>query len=415
MKIKSSTRIALIILAAGFLAAAGCKKKEASAPTPGGKPGAARGARMSFPVEVEKVGVQSLIFSVNAVGAVEAFEKVQVTSRVSGVVDRVLFAEGSYANVGDALVEIEPERYKLTVESAQATYDRAVASKADAEAGLKRREAVSVQNPGLIPGEELETWRTKVRLAAADMAQTQAALNQAKLNLRDAYVRAPFSGAVQTRTVQTGQYVQVGTVLATLVRRDPLLLRFRVPERDAAQLRAGLVAEFKVRDNPKAYTAELTHIAASADESSRMVEVTGHVRDSADSTLRPGSFVEITIPVSKPREAPVIRQTAIRPSEKGFLAFVVEDNTAKERILTIGMRTIDGQAEVLSGLAVGESLVVRGAESLQNGFPVRVVPPGGMPSSAVGKTEAAKPDGRQPEGGKRAGDKAAAEKPPAGR
>ncbi len=239
MRTRSLARIVIILLAAGALTAAGCKKKEASAPAPGGKPGAARGARMSFPVEVEKVGVQSLIFSVNAVGAVEAFEKVQVTSRVAGIVDRVMFSEGSYVNPGDALVEIEPERFTLTVESAQATYDRAVASKADAEAGLKRREAVSVQNPGLIPGEELETWRTKVRLAAADMAQTQAALNQAKLNLRDAYVRAPFGGAVQTRTVQTGQYVQVGTVLATLVRRDPLLLRFRVPERDAAQLRPG--------------------------------------------------------------------------------------------------------------------------------------------------------------------------------
>jgi membrane fusion protein (multidrug efflux system)/multidrug efflux system membrane fusion protein len=141
-----------------------------------------------------------------------------------------------------------------------------------------------------------------------------------------------------------------------------------------------------------------------------MVEVTGRVRDTADSTLRPGSFVEITIPVSKPREAPVIRQTAIRPSERGFIAFVVEDGMARERILTIGMRTIDGQAEVLSGLAVGESLVVRGAESLQNGFPVRVVPPGGMPGAETGKPEAAKPAGRKTEGEKPAGDK-----PPAGR
>jgi RND family efflux transporter MFP subunit len=347
---------------------------------------------MSFPVEVQTVDTQSLIFSVQAVGSVEAFEKVQVTSRVAGVVDRVLFAEGNYANVGDALVEIETERFKLAVESAQATYDRALASQADAEAGVKRREAVSVQNPGLIPGEELETWRTKVRLAAADVAQTLAALNQAKLNLRDAYVRAPFSGAVQTRTVQTGQYVQVGTVLATLVRRDPLLLRFRVPEKDAAQLKSGQVAEFKARDNPRTFSAVLTHIAAAADESSRMVEVTGHIREAGDASLRPGTFVEIAIPVSKPRQAPVIPQTAIRPSERGFIAFVVANGQAEERTLTVGMRTIDGQAEVLSGLAPGETLVIRGAEALQNGFPVRVVPAGGVPaSSADPGTAGAKP------------------------
>jgi membrane fusion protein, multidrug efflux system len=407
---KTLARIFIVVLAAGSIAAVGCKKKDAAAgQAPGAKPGIAGRSRMSFPVEVQPVATRSLIFSVGAVGAVEAFEKVQVTSRVAGVVDRVLFAEGSYANLGDTLVEIEPERFTLAVESAQATYDKAAAAKADAEAGLKRREAVQAQNPGLIPGEEVETWRTKVRLAMADLSQTQAALNQAKLNQRDAFVKAPFSGVVQTRTVQTGQYVQVGTVLATLVRRDPLLLRFRVPERDAAQLKHGLVASFQVRDNPRTYTAVLTHVAASADEASRMVEVTGQVRESGDQTLRPGSFVELTIPVSRPRESPVIPQTAIRPSERGFIAFVVEDNTARERILTIGMRTIDGQAEVLSGLKVGESLVVRGTESLQNGFPVRVVPPGGMPGAAD------KPAGRKTESEKPAGDKPAGEKPPAGR
>jgi multidrug efflux system membrane fusion protein len=410
LKTKTLARIFLVVLAAGSIAVVGCKKKDAAAgQTPGTKPGAAGRSRMSFPVEVQPVSTRSLIFSVGAVGAVEAFEKVQVTSRVAGVVDRVLFAEGHYANLGDTLVEIEPERFTLAVESAQATYDKAQAAKADADAGLKRREAVQAQNPGLIPGEEVETWRTKVRLAMADVSQTQAALNQAKLNQRDAFVKAPFSGVIQTRTVQTGLYVQVGTVLATLVRRDPLLLRFRVPERDAAQLKHGLIASFQVRDNPRTYTAVLTHVAASADEASRMVEVTGQVRETADQTLRPGSFVEITIPVSSPRESPVIPQTAIRPSERGFIAFVVEDGVAKERVLTIGLRTIDGQAEVLSGLKTGENIVVRGGEALQTGFPVRVVPPGGVPSSD------GKGPGSKPAGQRRGGEKPAGEKPPAGR
>jgi multidrug efflux system membrane fusion protein len=407
MKIKRSAWIfPVVLLAAVLMGPPACKKSGQEAPSPGGKAGGGAGrGRMSFPVEVDTVGVRSLIFTVGAVGAVEAFEKVQVTSRVAGVVDRVQFSEGIFAKVGDTLVEIEPERFKLAVESAQATYDRAAASKADAEAGLKRREAVIAQNPGLIPGEELETWRTKVSLAAADLAQTLAALNQAKLNLHDAYVRAPFSGAIQTRTVQTGQYVQVGTVLATLVRRDPLLLRFRVPERDAAQLRAGLIASFQVRDNPKTYTAKIVHVAASADEAGRLVEVTGQVVDSGDASLRPGSFAEITIPVSSPREAPVIPQTAIRPSERGFIAFVVENEKAQERVLTIGLRTLDGQAEVLSGLKPGETLVVRGAEALQTGFPVRIVPPGGVPQTAEEKTAAQKTESEKPKRQKPAGDK----------
>jgi multidrug efflux system membrane fusion protein len=360
----------LTVLSAAVFALPACKK--------GGQPGPAAkkpGTKLvtQYPVEVIKVDVRSLIFTVNAVGSVDAFEKVQVTARVAGIVDRVLFAEGNRAELNQILVEIEPERFRLAVESAQASYDKSVASKADAEAGLKRRETVITQNPGLIPGEEVETWRTKVRLAAADEAQTLSALNQAKLNLRDAYVRAPFAGIIQTRTVQTGQYVQVGTQLASLIRREPLLLRFRVPERDAAQLRPGLIANFKVRDNDTEYGADIVHVAAAADEAARMVDITAQIRGSGDPALRPGAFAEITIPVSAPRTVPVIPQTAIRPSERGFIAFVVEGETARERTLAIGMRTIDGSAEVLTGIKPGETLVVRGAEALREGAAVRIV------------------------------------------
>ena len=360
----------LFVLPVALSSLPACKKAGEPGPAakkPGTKP------VTQYPVEVLKVDVRSLIFTVNAVGSVDAFEKVQVTARVAGIVDRLLFAEGNRAVLHQVLVEIEPERFKLAVDAAQASYDKAVASKADAEAGLKRRETVVAQNPGLIPGEEVETWRTKVRLAAADAAQTLSALNQAKLNLRDAYVRAPFAGIIQTRTVQTGQYVQVGTVLASLVRRDPLLLRFRVPERDAAQLRPGMVANFKVRDNDTEYGANIVHVAAAADEAARMVDITAEIGGSNDLALRPGTFAEITIPVSAPRSVPVIPQTSIRPSERGFIAYVVEDGLARERTLTIGMRTIDGQAEVLTGITPGEVLVVRGAEALRDGAPVRIV------------------------------------------
>jgi len=369
----------MILFAAISLLPIHCRKGRESAGAPPVKEAGRRGApgidrsKITYPVEAREIQLRSLVYSVNAVGSVDAFEKVQVTARVSGVVDRVLFSEGNYAKVDQVLVEVEPERYRLAVEAAQAAYEKALASKADAESGLKRRETVVTQTPGLIPGEEVETWRTKVLLANSDVAQTRAALNQAKLNLHDAYVRAPFSGIIQTRTVQTGQYVQTGTVLATLVRRDPLLLRFKVPERDASQFSTGLAANFKVRNNDKEFSARIIHVAASADQETRLVDVTAEINDPKDGALRPGSFAEIVVPVRSARTAPVIPQTAIRPSERGFLAFVVEDGKAVERILNIGMRTADGLVEVLSGVNAGETLVVRGAEALRTGVAVRIV------------------------------------------
>jgi multidrug efflux system membrane fusion protein len=378
----TNRKLVVIVAAAALVVSAGaCKKETAGGPAAG----AGGRGRVQFPVDVEQVAVRSLVYSVTAVGSVEAFEKVQVTARVSGAVDRVRFSEGEYAAAGQVLVEIETERYRLAVESAQASFEKAEAAKADAEAGLKRRETVTTQNPGLIPGEEVETWRTKVLTAASEVAEKRSALNQAKLNLSDAFVKAPISGIIQTRTVQTGMFVQTGTVLATLVRRDPLLLRFRVPERDAARIKPGQQARFRVREDEREFTAKVVHVAESADDTSRLVDVTANIDDPSDRTLRPGSFAEITVPVASASEAPVIPVAAVRPSERGFLAYVVEGDKAVERILTLGMRSADGKVEVLSGLKGGESLVVRGSEALSNGATVRLGSPAAAPAAAEKK------------------------------
>jgi len=355
-----------------FAFVASCSKGEAEAKgAAGGGPGRGRGA-MEFPVEVQPVESRNVEYSVNAVGSLDAFERVAVTARVAGAVERVRFGEGQIVTAGQPLVEIEPERYRITVDAAEATLSKAVASKGEAEAGYSRRQAASAKNPGLIRGEEVETWRTKVQTAAAEVAQAQSALATAKLNLRDAFVRAPVAGIIQTRTVETGQYVPVGTVMATLVRRDPLLLRFQVPEQDAQPLRPGIMARFSVAESGMENEARITHVAAAASQSSRMVDITAHVVNPNRPELRPGAFARVTVPIASSREAAVIPQTAIRPSEKGFLAFTVTDGVAHQRILTLGMRTADGQVEVKEGLRPGETLVIRGAEALRDGAKVKV-------------------------------------------
>lgn len=355
------------IVAAASVLGLACSK---SAAQPGGQGGAQRS--MKFPVETVKVEIADVQYQVNAVGSVEAFEQVEITARVAGVVDRVRFTEGDRAGAGAVLVEIDSERYRLAVESAEATLAAENAALAEAKAGLERREAASQRNPGLIRGEELDSWRARLQTATADVRQAEAALAQAKLNFGDAFVKAPVSGVIQTRTVQTGQYVQVGSVLATIVRREPLLLRFQVPEQEAGSITNGMKATFLVAEKATAYEATITHVAASANAASRMVDITAEVGDPRRDELRPGAFAQVSIPVGARRPAPVIPQTAIRPSEKGFLGYVVVDGKASERVLELGMRTAEGKVEVLSGLAPGDELIIRGNEALREGVEVLV-------------------------------------------
>jgi membrane fusion protein, multidrug efflux system len=371
---RAERRGVLILLLLAVFLLGSCSNGDAKEAAGGAGRGGPRGGghAMDFPVEVHPVESRNVEYSITAVGSLDAFERVAVTARVAGAVERVNFREGQMVGKGQTLVEIEPERYRIAVDAAQATINKALASKGEAEAGYARRQAASAKNPGLIRGEEIETWRTKVATAAAEVTQAQAALAGAKLNLRDAFVRAPVSGIIQTRTVETGQYVPVGTVLSTLMQRDPLLLRFQVPEGEAMPLKPGVVARFNVAEDATQHEARITHVAAAASQSSRMVDITANVLDANRPELRPGAFARVTIPIGSTRAAPVVPQTAIRPSEKGFLAYTVEGGVAHQRILSLGMRTADGQVEVKDGLRVGEMLVIRGAEALRDGAKVKV-------------------------------------------
>jgi RND family efflux transporter MFP subunit len=311
-------------------------------------------------------------YTVQVPGTIDAFERVQVTARVAGVVDRVAFAEGQNVKKGDTLVVIDSERYQLAANSAKAALEKAQTAQKDSEAMAGRREGASDQHPGLIPGEEVETYKTKSLTAKADTAVAAEALKVAQANLRDSFVRAPIEGTIQTRTVETGQYVNPGYLMATLLRSDPMLLRFQVEPQDAPRLKPGMTAHFAMRETETDYTAKITLVAAAADSTTHTVGVTAEVNsENKKYWLRPGSFCDVTIDIGATRQAVVIPRATTRATDHGYIVYVVEGNAAIEKVVTLGMNTKDGWVEVRSGLAPGELFVVRGMESLSPGAQVK--------------------------------------------
>ncbi len=394
--------IRLLLLATLLLlsmAGLGCKK--------GADPAASRGKSgrggkgVAFPVDVMPVEVKRADYVVQAPGTVEAFERVQVTARVAGVVDKVAFREGQEVKKGDVLVVIDGERFRLSVNTAKASLEKTQAAQADVEAQVKRREGASDKNPGLIPGEELETYRTKSLTAKADTAVAKENLRAAQLNLRDSGVRAPMSGMIQTRSVETGQYVPAGYVMATLLQVEPMLLKFQVLPQDAPRLKPGMSASFKLRESKQTFTATIALVSGSADLETRMVNVAAQV-DQAEHKfwLRPGSFADVSITLPAARSAPLIPRAAVRPSDKGFIAYVLDGDVVREKVLALGMNTSDGWVEVRDGLKGGEKLVVRGTEPLSEGAKVRArevssldEPPADGPPSGSARAPGAAPSG----------------------
>jgi membrane fusion protein, multidrug efflux system len=337
--------------------------------------GAAKGRRgpLEFPVEAAPVEARQVEYQIRGDGTIDVFERVQVTARVAGVVEKVSFREGDAVKANQVLATIDPARFDLAARQAKAAVDRAQASVAEAEAGLDRRKQADAQRPGIIPSEEIAQWQTRVDQARADLSERKVALQRARLDQRDAYVRAPTAGEVQSRDAITGMYAQPGTLLATLVRRDPLLVRFDVDETAAPRIRRGHPIRFTVSGDDRTWTAEIRHIAEVADPRSRLVRVTAEVTSPERAELRAGGFAQVVVPVDDVVDAPVVPELAIRPSERGFLVFVLDDGAARETVVELGLRTADGMVEVRRGLTVGQVIVVRGTEALRDGAKVRVV------------------------------------------
>ena len=381
---------ALLAMAALALGPIACSK--ASEESALKRPKAA--TKLQYPVQVAPIVARQVQYNVIAPGSIDAFQQVQITARVAGAVDKVAFVEGQTVKQGDTLVLIEVDRYNVAVDQAKAALAKTVAAHQAAQAELARRQGAVAAHPGLVAGEEIEQYATSVASTQADSDAAQQTLRVAQLNLRDATVRAPFAGVIQSRTVQAGQYLQPGAVLATLLQRDPLLLRFPVTESDAPRIKPNMTANVTLRESARTYSANIILVAAAADPTTRLVQVTATIDDTDHKYwLRPGAFCDVNVPIGDARQGIVVPSLAVQPTDKGNVVYTVDSgNIAHVKSVTLGMHTPEGGVEITQGLAAGDTLVVRGFEALSEGAPVQVTDhttldaptDAGAPSAAAG-------------------------------
>jgi multidrug efflux system membrane fusion protein len=366
----TALRTATVGLALAFAWSFGCSKSGDDSGLK--KPKTAN--KLQYPVQVAPLEARQVQYTVIAPGSIDAFQQVQITARVAGAVDRVAFVEGQAVKQGDALVVIEVDRFQVAVDQAKAALDKAEAAHKAAQAELARRQGAVAAHPGLVAGEEIEQYQTSVASTQADADSAVQTLRVAQLNLRDSFVRAPIAGVVQSRTVQAGQYLQPGAILATILQRDPLLLRFPVTEADAPRVKPGMIANLTLRESARTYAANIILVADAADPTTRLVQVTATIDDKDHKYwLRPGAFCDVNVPIGDAKQGIVVPSLSVQPTEKGNVVYTVDSNNiAHMRSVTLGMHTPEGGVEITQGLNAGELLVVRGFEPLSEGAPVQV-------------------------------------------
>jgi len=341
-------------------------------------------APAATPVSVAVVEQRELVSWAEFSGRLEAIERVEIRSRVSGVVEQVHFSQGALVKQGDLLVSIDQAPYQAEFERAQAQLLAAEARVALAANEHERgQKLMSTQN---VSQRDLDTRLNALREAQANERAARAALQSARLNLDYTQIRAPIGGRIGRLEVTVGNLVAAGAnapLLTTLVSVDPVYAGFNADEGSLLKALATLPAEAgKPRDLKRIPVQMTTATNEAAPISGHLNFVdngidaaTGTVRvraifDNPDGALMPGQFVRLRMGQAKSEPALVINERAVGTDQNKKFVFVVgKDHKAVWREVTLGTAA-EGLRIVTSGLEAGEQIVVNGLQRIRPGASV---------------------------------------------
>jgi RND family efflux transporter MFP subunit len=324
-------------------------------------------------------------------GTVQPKVEVTVIPQVSGkIIDcHEGFVNGGFFKAGEPLIVIEPDDYKLAVESADAVVKQAeVAYERElAEQKVARQEWEQI-HPDEEPNSPLVTRDLQVKFALADFKSAQAKLSNAKLDLERTTIKMPFSGRVSAESVDIGQYIPAGQPIATVYSTDaveiavPLsdtqLAWFDVPggynhgpnsvDGDGAMVE--VTAEFA--GGTHCWSGQVVRTRGQIDPISRMVHVVVEVNDpfkplKSRPPLVPGMFVEVDIQGRKIDKAIRVPRYAIR---NGSDVWVEEEGELK--IVDVEIVRMDREhAYIASGLSDGDVVIVSPLDIVTDGMKIK--------------------------------------------
>ena len=344
------------------------------------------------PPEVQVIVVQPRTAKnvVEIPGRVGAVRHAEVRARVDGIVERLSYREGSDVEAGAQLFLIDPRELRAAHEAASAALVRAQATAANAAQDVERYKGLVAD--GAISAQENDAAIARLRTAQADVAQSRALLNRAKLDLDNTIVTAPIAGRAGRALVTEGALVSASsaTLLTTIEQLDPVHVNFSQSSGDVLRARQEIAAgtlqvpELQkisvklVLENGSEYEhlGRLDFFSLSIDESTGTAAFRA-IFPNPREILLPGQFVRARLAGGIRPDTILVPQRAITMSPQGATVLVVsDDGMANSREIEVGS-LIGGAWVVREGLASGERVIVEGLQKVRPGQPVRVAAPSG--------------------------------------
>lgn len=356
--------------------------------------------KQQFITEPVKRG--TITYTVNASGMVYPKKTVEVGAQVSGEISQLTVAIGDMVKKGDVIAEIDASTKENAKRSAQAQLRSQQATLATAKSTLSKSKvaytrAKNLYQQGAGTKADYEAAEASLNAAKNAIIEAEANIRQSQLTIKDTevtlgYTRvtAPISGTVIAVPVEKGQTVnaaQSAPTLVTIAQTDVMTVKAEIAEADVAVMTAGLPVSFTLLGkNSSQFTGVLNRIDPAPKEitddssitSSTAIYYYGHIDiPNTDNKLRYGMTATISITIDKAEDALIIPMTAINDSPRGAMVMVLKDNRPKPQPITVGLE--DGvNAQVLSGLAEGDKVVISSGSDKPSNSGRRQGPPGGM-------------------------------------
>jgi RND family efflux transporter MFP subunit len=318
-------------------------------------------------------------------GRTEATESVDVRSRVSGYLAKILFEPGRPVKTGAPLFEIDRETFEAEV-------DRAKADIAKAEAQLQRADADLARAKTLLPKaaisqQDYDKFAADRSVAAADLKSANAAAKQANVNLKHTYIDAPIDGVVGRPLVTQGNLVNANaTVLTTIVSKGDMHVYFDVDE--LTVLKYKKLAPEEPEKAKKESSNKVPVLMALADEEgfphrghidfidNQLNRNTGTIQvravfDDPQNKLVSGAFVRVRIPIGEPKSGLLISERAVMSDQGQKYVWVVDKDgkIAYQKVALGGWQ--DGLRIVDDGLTAKDQVVVTGIQQVREGLEVK--------------------------------------------
>jgi membrane fusion protein, multidrug efflux system len=341
---------------------AGCSKKDPPPPPP-------------VPVTVATAERRSVPFELAATGQVEPLQTVAVQAQIGGTLHRIAFREGEEVRRGQVLFELDPRPYRAALNQALAALARDSAQAANAIQEANRY--ASLAEKQYVTAQQYEQVRTNAAATQATLAGSRAAVEEARLNLQYATIRAPITGRTGSLLLREGNLVRANAAqpLVTINQLRPILVRFAVPAPNLPLLQEHRGKDIIVRAEPAGGGAPsqgaLTFIDNAVDTTTGTILLKGRFPND-DGSLWPGAFVNVRLQLYVEPDALVVPATAVVAGQQGSFVFVIQkDSSAATRAVTV-TRTAGDYAIVNGDVQPGDRVVTDGQLRLRQGAKVQI-------------------------------------------